>query len=188
MSDDVLIMRATRADVSKVLELANWAAANTLANLATMPEDLAGWTKIWEDTQAMHPWLVARRGDHVLGFAKAAPHRVRGAYAWTAEVSVYIRADVHGQRIGTRLYNALIPLLRTQGFMTLLAGITTPNPSSERLHAAAGFTRCAVFHRVGFKNNRWIDVGYWELHLQDEDSAPRALRPVDNVWRDPKNP
>jgi phosphinothricin acetyltransferase len=64
----------------------------------------------------------------------------------------------------------------------LLAGIATPNPASERLHAAFGFTRCGTFHRAGWKFGRWHDVGYWELHLQSADGAPRALRPVDEVW------
>ena len=185
MSDGVLVLRATRADVPKVLELANWAARNTVANLATKPEELSSWVKAWEETQHFYPWLVARRDDALLGFAKASPHKTRGAYAWTADVSVYIRSDVHGQRIGTRLYGALIPLLRTQGFMTLIAGITSPNPSSERLHTAAGFERCGTFRRAGWKSGRWHDVGYWDLQLQDEDTAPRPLRPVDAVWRDP---
>ena len=185
MSEGVHIARATLADVPRVLELANWAALHTVANLATAPEELASWTKAWEETQSLYPWLVARRGDALLGFAKAAPHRTRGAYAWTAEVSVYIQPDLHGQRLGTRLYAALIPLMRTQGFMTLLAGITSPNPASERLHGAAGFKRCGTFHRAGWKNGRWHDVGYWDMQLQDEHTAPQPLRPVDAVWRDP---
>ena len=175
------IVLATERDVPKILELSNWAAEKTPANFATEPEPLATWLASWEQTNERYPWLVAKRQDDVLGFAKASPHRARGAYAWTAEVSVYVRGDVHGQRFGTVLYRHLIPLLRAQGYVTLLAGITSPHPPSERLHAAFGFTRCGTFHRSGWKFGQWYDVGYWELHLRGDD-APRAIRPVGEVW------
>ncbi len=179
---DASISRATKSDVPKILELSNWAAEKLVANFATEPESLGQWTEAFEQTNATHPWLVAKGGEDLLGFAKASPHRARGAYAWTAEVSVYVRPDLHGQRIGTRLYERLIPLMRAQGYVTLLAGIAAPNPASERLHAAFGFTRCGAFHRAGWKFGRWHDVGYWELHLQSGDGVPSALRPVDAVW------
>jgi len=179
---DASISRATKRDVPKILELSNWAADKLAANFATEPESLAHWTEAFEQTSAMHPWLVAKQGEELLGFAKASPHRSRGAYAWMAEVSVYVRSDLHRQRLGTRLYERLIPLMREQGYVTLLAGIATPNPASERLHAAFGFTRCGTFHRAGWKFGRWHDVGYWELHLQSGGGAPRALQSVDAVW------
>jgi len=179
---DAPISRATKSDVPKILELSNWAAEKLAANFATEPESLAHWTEAFEQTNATHPWLVVKQGEELLGFAKASPHRSRGAYAWMAEVSVYVRPDLHRQRLGTRLYERLIPLMREQGYVTLLAGIATPNPASERLHAAFGFTRCGTFHRAGWKFGRWHDVGYWELHLQNGDGAPRTLLRVDEVW------
>ncbi len=179
---DAPVLRATKSDVPKILELSNWAAENLVANFATEPESLAQWTEAFEQTNATHPWLVTKGGEELLGFAKASPHRARGAYEWMAEVSVYVRPDLHGQRIGTRLYERLIPLLRAQGYVTLLAGIASPNPASERLHAAFGFARCGTFHRAGWKFGRWHDVGYWELHLQSGGGVPPAVRPVDEVW------
>ncbi len=184
MNDGVRVARAARDDVPKILELANWAALNTVANLATEPELLTRWMSAWEEQESHYPWLVARRGEELLGFAKAQPHKPRGAYAFTADVSIYIRPDAHGQRVGTRLYASLIPLLRAQGFMTLIAGITSPNPASERLHAAAGFRLCGTFHRAGWKNGRWHDVGYWDMQLHDDAFVPRSLRRVDEVSRD----
>jgi phosphinothricin acetyltransferase len=179
---DVTVMRAVRTDVQKILELSNWAADNLIANFATEPESLSAWMEAWEKTNATHPWLVAKRHEDLLGFAKASPHRARGAYAWVAEVSVYVQPGLHGRRVGTDLYRRLIPLMREQGYATLLAGIASPNPPSERLHAAFGFNRCGTFHRVGWKFGRWHDVGYWELRLRDDDIAPEAIRPVGEVW------
>jgi L-amino acid N-acyltransferase YncA len=181
MSDSApAITFATREDVAAILEIANWAAAHLSANFATQPERLEDWQRTWEQTQAMYPWLVAKDGSEVVGFAKAGPHRPRGAYAWTAEVTVYLRPEWHGKGLGKALYARLIALLRAQGYVTLLGGITSPNPASERLHESFGFVRCALFHRMGWKFDRWWDVGYWELQLR-AGAQPPAIRPVAEV-------
>src|SRR5262249_28495969 len=156
---------AQECDVPRVLELSNWAAEHTPANFATKPESLERWIESWRRTSRFHPWLVARSEQSVLGFAKSSPHRKREAYDWSAEVSVYIDPNFHGKGIGTALYGTLIPILRAQGYVTLLAGITDGHEPSERLHTKAGFVRCGTFHRIGWKFGRWHDVGYWELHL-----------------------
>jgi len=183
MADATRIRRARGEDVPRILELANWAAVNTPANFATEPETLEEWSRTFAATEESHPWLVATVGDGVAAFAKGSPHRPRGAYKWTAEVSVYVDVAMHGRRIGSALYARLIPTMRAQGFVTLLAGITTDNTASERLHEAAGFVRCGAYHRAGFKLGKWHDVGYWEMHLHD-DAPPPPLRTVSSVWSD----
>ncbi len=182
---DLRVDLARAQDVPRIVELSNWAAAHTPANFATKPESLEQWLEAWQRTSRAHPWLVARSQDgDVVGFAKTSPHRIREAYDWTAEVSVYVDPDAHGRGVGTLLYEALIPLLREQGYVTLLGGVTEGHGPSERLHAKTGFVRCGTFHRVGWKFNRWLDVGYWELHLQPAGHAPQPIRPVDDVWHE----
>jgi phosphinothricin acetyltransferase len=91
--------------------------------------------------------------------------------------------SVHGRGVGAALYGRFIPTVREQGYALLLAGITLPNPASERLHEKVGFVRCGTYHRVGWKFGAWHDVGYWELHLGDQREAPRPVRGVADVWR-----
>jgi phosphinothricin acetyltransferase len=179
----VIVALARREDVPAIVAISNWAAAHLPANFATEPELEAAWLAAWDQTHPRHPWLVARADERVVGFARAAPHRARGAYAWTAEVSVYVDPGAQGGGVGAALYERLIPTLRAQGYVTLLAGITPPNPASERLHARFGFVRCGTYHRAGWKFGAWHDVGYWELHLQPADEPPRPLRLVAEVWR-----
>ena len=173
---------AAAGDLPAILAISNWAAMHTPANFATEPESIDDWLSSWEGTHAMYPWLVARRrgpdGSDVLGFAKASPHRARGAYAWTAEVSVYVHPDHHGRGVGRSLYRELISLLERQGYVTLLAGITAPNPASEALHRSFGFRKVGSLERVGWKFNRWHDVGWWELFLRPADQPPGTIRPV----------
>ncbi len=175
----VTIELAGADDIDRIAALANRAGETGTANFATEPEPTGQWLGDWRATAATHPWLVARSGG-VVGFAKASPHRARGAYRWTAEVSVYIDEAWHGRGIGTSLYRVLIPLLRAQGYVTLLAGITAGHAASERLHERAGFVRCGTFHRAGWKFGAWHDVGYWELQLADAEPGP--IHPVREMW------
>jgi phosphinothricin acetyltransferase len=175
---------AERADLPAIVDISNWAAAHTTANFATEPESAQSWLATWEQTAAQHPWLVVREAGQVIGFARSGPHRARGAYAWSADVSVYVHPDHHRRGVGSALYRVFLPTLRAQGYVTAIAGITSPNPGSERLHASFGFERCATFARIGWKFDAWHDVGYWSLALRPlaDDTPPRRIRPVAAVW------
>jgi putative acetyltransferase len=182
MNTDLLIDRATLDDVPAVLALANWAAEHTAANFATSPEPLADWVASWQGTHERYPWLVARQGGSVVGFAKASAHRARHAYDWTAEVSVYVDPAWHGRGVGRALYALLISTLRAQGYVTLLAGVVPPNPASERLHERAGFVRCGTYRRAGWKFSRWHDVVYFERHLWPAVVPPQPTCSVAEAW------
>lgn len=177
------IRLAQPEDLPLVVDIANWAAANTAANFAVQPESLDSWRRSWEETHPCYPWLVAEDDGRIIGFAKASRYHGRCAYDWTAEVTVYVHPDHHGKRVGTALYEQLIPLLKAQGYATLIAAIATPNPASVRLHQRFGFRKTGTLHRVGWKFNRWHDVEYWEAFLQDSNHQPGALRPVTDVLR-----
>jgi phosphinothricin acetyltransferase len=173
---------ATLEDLPAILAISNWAAENTAANFAAEPETLESWQRDWRETHEMFPWLVSTDADGALmGFAKASPWKGRCAYGWTAETTVYVNPEHHGQGAGKALYERLIAVLKAQGYCTLLGGITVPNPPSVRLHEALGFRRVALLEQVGWKFGTWHDVGYWELKLQDEATAPTDIRPVKDV-------
>jgi phosphinothricin acetyltransferase len=175
------IRLATADDLPGILVISNWAAANTAANFAVEPETLEAWRRDFHDTHEMFPWLAAFDGDALVGFAKASPWKGRCAYNWTAETTVYVHPGHHGHGVGTGLYRALISVLAAQGYRTLLGGITVPNPASVRLHEALGFRQVARLEQVGWKFDRWHDVGYWELRLRDDQTPPAAIRPVAEV-------
>lgn len=183
MRDTITIEMARAGDLARMASLANRAAETGTANFATVPEPAAQWQRDWAATCETHPWLVARARGVVVGFAKASPHRARGAYRWMVEMSVYIDEDWQGRGIGTALYRVIIPLLREQGYVTLLAGIVTGQAPSERLHERAGFVYCGAFHQAGWKFGSWHDVGYWEQQLRPASIAPGPIRPVSDVWR-----
>lgn len=169
------IRLATAEDLPTILEICNWAAKNTAANFAIEPESLEAWQETWNQTHEFYPYFVAVEDKRVIGFAKASPWKGRCAYAYSAEVTVYILPDHHRKGVGKALYEKLITSLKAQGYHTLLGGITQPNVASVKLHESLGFKRVALFEHIGWKFGKWHDVGYWELVLQDGDSVPQPI-------------
>jgi len=142
----------------------------------TDPPDAVEMTKRIETTLQRYPWLVCLDGADVVGYAYASEHKTRAAYRWAADVSVYLRHDVHRRGLGRGLYTALFSLLVAQNLVNAYAGITLPNPKSVGLHEALGFRRVGVYERVGFKSGSWRDVGWWQLALQPWPSTPDEPR------------
>jgi phosphinothricin acetyltransferase len=124
------------------------------------------------------PWLVAMDADDLIGYAYAGPHRERAGYRWSVNVSVYVAHGRQGHGVGRALYEALLVLLRQQGFVNAYAGIALPNPASVALHRAVGMEEVGVYRRVGFKFGAWHDVAWYWLRLWEPDGPPAEPIPL----------
>ena len=111
------------------------------------------------------PYLVLEQGDRVVGYAYAGGWHARSAYRFAVETTIYLEAATVGAGLGTRLYGALLERLSTLGLHTAIGVITIPNPASVALHEKLGFRPSGRLQEVGFKQGRWIDVGYWQRPL-----------------------
>ena len=112
-----------------------------------------------------YPWLVAEHDGETAGYAYASQHRVRAAYRWAVDVTVYVAAGHRRRGIGRALYGSLLPLLRDQGFHNACAGITLPNEASVALHESFGFRLVGVYREIAWKAGEWRDVGWWQRRL-----------------------
>lgn len=122
------------------------------------------------EVQAQFPWLVFEQEGVLLGYAYASKWKPRAAYSQSVESSVYLHRDAAGRGIGKQLYTRLFALLKAQGVHLVIGGIALPNAASVGLHESVGFTKCAHFSEVGRKFGRWVDVGYWQLNLEQVTS------------------
>jgi L-amino acid N-acyltransferase YncA len=112
---------------------------------------------------ANYPWLVAEENGVVVGYAYASTWKARAAYRHTLESTVYVDAKFVGKGIGRKLYDALFAILREQSIHVVIGVIALPNEASIILHEKFGMHKAAHFNEVGFKFNRWVDVGYWQV-------------------------
>jgi phosphinothricin acetyltransferase len=160
-----MIRAATPDDAAAIVAIYNHYVATTVISFeerAVTPEEMAQRIR---DVTANLPWLVHEDAGRVTGYAYATRWRVRSAYRYAAETSVYLEAGQGGKGIGKALYRELLEQLRRREIHMAIGGIAQPNPASVALHEGLGFEKVAHFKQVGRKFDRWVDVGYWELQL-----------------------
>ena len=124
-----------------------------------------------------YPCLVAEEDGRVVGFAYAHELRERIAFQWNAELSVYLAPTTQGQGVGSRLYAALIELLRLMGIKAAYGVVTSPNPASERLHRAFGFALMGTQPHAGFTCGAWHDVAWYVREIAPFEDAPAPPAP-----------
>lgn len=151
----------------------------------TVVPDIAEIERRIDAQRERYPWLVFEAAGRVAGYAYASAHRTRQAYQWSVDVSVYVDRPFHRRGIGRALYLALFDLLRRQRFVNAYAGITLPNESSVGLHESLGFGWVGVYRQVGFKFDRWHDVGWLHLRLAEGAGAPLEPLATEHLWREP---
>lgn len=162
-----MIIRPVQSpDAVAIAELYNHYIAETIVTFEETPVATAEIAKRVEEIRAAElPWLIAEESSQLFGYAYASPWRVRRAYRFAVEVTVYV-APGHARRgIASKLYSQLLPILQSKGFHCAMGGIALPNDASVALHEKFGFHKAAHFKEAGFKFNRWIDVGYWQRML-----------------------
>ena len=157
---DIVIRPASEADLSIITEIYAEAVAVGTASFEVVPPDEEEMTARFLRLAAeRYPYVVAERGETVLGYGYVSPYRARPAYRHTVEDSVYLAVEARGQGIGGALLRRLIDDATALGFRQMVAVIgDSANEASVRLHRAAGFELVGTLKDVGYKHARWLDT------------------------------
>ena len=154
------------SDAEAIARIYNHYILNTVVTFeeqTVSADEMAGRVKAVE--AASFPWLVCEHAGQIVGYAYANKWNARSAYRYSAECTVYLDTARTGQGFGTALYDALFAILRDKKMHTVIGGIALPNEASVAIHEKFGLKKVAHYQEVGFKFNRWIDVGYWQVTL-----------------------
>lgn len=158
-----MIRKAIKTDCQSIAKIYNHYIENTVITFEETQLSSNDIANRIDKINALHlPWLVAEENDEVIGYAYAAPWKERTAYRFSVEVTVYLAEQVTAKGWGSQLYESLFAELRSLPVHTAIAGITLPNPASVALHEKFGMKKSAHFSEIGYKFDRWLDVGYWQ--------------------------
>lgn len=171
------IRRASPGDAQDILDIYAPYIENTVVTFEYDVPSIEEFTARVRQVASAYPYLVCEADGTIAGYAYAHRHKERAAYGWNVETSVYLSPAWQGRGIGTALYRALIALLDAQHVKNLYACVTLPNEASVRLHEKAGFSFLGAYHKSGWKNGAWHDVGWFEKRLGGEE-APAKLLPA----------
>ncbi len=105
------------------------------------------------------PYLVLEVDGELAGYAYAHRQAERAAYAWNAELSIYLAGKWRGRGLGAPLYRLLERLLTMQGYVNLYGVITASNAGSIRLHEKLGYRQTGLHEKTGWKFGQWHGEG-----------------------------
>jgi L-amino acid N-acyltransferase YncA len=148
--------------------------AGTFEEVAPSPDEMAARLEAVQGRGLS--WLVAEEAGRILGYAYAAPYRLRSAYRYTGEDSVYVAPDAQRRGVGRGLLHGVIDACETIGLRRLVAVIgDSGNAGSLALHESMGFETVGTLPAVGYKHGRWLDVVIMHKPLNGgSDSDPRG--------------
>lgn len=160
------IRKAELKDAKQIADVYNYYVQQTHHTFETEPIVAEEMEKRIADVTSDYPFLVAEEDGEIVGYAYATQFKLRQAYEYASEVSIYVRNAAKQKGIGTQLYTQLFDDLQDTDTHAVVAGISLPNDASVRFHERLGFEKVAHFKEVGYKLGRWIDIGYWEKILK----------------------
>ena len=102
------------------------------------------------NTLKRYTYLVAELNGEIIGYVYAGQFQSRPGYAWDAEMTIYLRHDMRGKKVGEKLYTLLGRILYEQGVVKVIA-LITPTKQSRTIQ----FITVCIFMRK------------WDTALQD---------------------
>ena len=144
-------------------------------------------------TLKKYPYLLALKGEEIIGYAYAGPLHVRAAYAWSAETSIYVKKDYKGKGTGRALYEALEYVLKKQNVINSNACIAYPEKEDQfltrdsvKFHSRLGYQKVAEFHQCAYKFGNWYNMVWMEKFLSKHPKKPQNFRPFEEVRKELK--
>lgn len=158
------------SDAARILEIYAPYITDSDISFETEVPSIEEFSKRVKGISKDYPYYVCEADGVIVGYAYANKIRERVAYRYSAELSVYVQAAYQHKGVGKALYSRLLNELSERGFYTAYAGITLPNKNSIEMHAAFGFRETGVWHKVGYKRGKWLDVVWLEKPLKAYDT------------------
>jgi phosphinothricin acetyltransferase len=171
----MLIRSATISDCPAISAIYNHYVLHDTCTYQEEPEQLEDREKWFAAHGPQHPVIVAEEAGQVVGWASLSPYNPRSAYRYTVENSIYLKPDRRRLGIGKLLLQDLIDRAKALGHRTIIAGISSEQVGSLKIHENFGFIKVGHLKRVGYKASQWLDVVYLQLELKTElRSIPEA--------------
>lgn len=160
-----MIRDVTINDVKQIVDIYNYYVLNSIVTLDLIPFSEQDFEEKIKIISSQFPFIVYEENNVLLGYAYSNTFRMKPAYNKTVELTIYLKHDELGKQIGKKMYSELLDRLKKQNYHVVIGGLTLPNDASIKLHENFGFEKVAHFKEVGYKFDKWHDVGFWELIL-----------------------
>lgn len=161
--ENVTIRTASVNDANDLLEIYGYYVEKTAVTFEYDVPTLEEFQNRISHTLEKYPYLVAESQEGILGYAYAGRYHPRAAFAWSAEMAIYLKKDIRQKGIGRKLYTRLEEILKEQGVVKTVAHITMPideysDFNSRQFHEKMGYRLTGKFENIGYKFGRWYST------------------------------
>lgn len=170
----ITIHSATLENAKELLEIYAYYVKHTAITFEYEVPSLEEFQARMKHTLEKYPYLIAKEGNEIVGYAYAGTFNVRSAYDWCVETTIYVKHNCHKKGIGKALYTALENVLKLQGIINLNACIAAPIVEDQYLtnnsieyHTHLGYQMVGTFHQCGYKFNTWYNMVWMEKMIGD---------------------
>lgn len=153
------------ADAPGIADIYNRYIRETTVSFETEPLSAAQMRERIDGIADKYPYYVYETDGTVAGYAYVHPWKERAAYSGTLETTIYLDPSHKHMGIGSKLMKHIADECRRRGYRVLIACITGENTESIAFHKALGFRQASLFHNVGYKLGRLLDVVDMEYQL-----------------------
>lgn len=178
-------------DAEKLLEIYSHYVKNTSITYEWDVPSVEEFKNRISNTLLKFPYIVAKNGNQIIGYAYASPFKTRAAYQWAIETSIYIHKDFCHQGIGKLLLLKLEELLALQNILNVNACIAYPEIEDEFLtknsvqfHEQMGYKLVGEFHKCGYKFNRWYNMVWMEKLIGEHKENQTPVIPFEKLRKD----
>ncbi len=147
-----------KADLAEVTAIYNYYVENSTA---TFHLNLIAEQEMESTLSLNHPiyksFVILVR-DEIVGFCYIGQFRKKEAYDISAEITLYIKHDFTGKKIGIEVLSFLEKVAKEVGIKNLIGVITSENSRSLKLFDRCGYLKCGHLKNIGIKFGKALDV------------------------------
>ncbi|MEN6440621.1 MAG: N-acetyltransferase family protein [Syntrophobacter sp.] len=171
---DMHLAPITPDDRNQIIDLFNFYVENTFAAYPEQKVPYEFFDVIMQMCRG-YPTVTARDGTgDVIGFGMLRTFSPFPAFAKTAEITYFVRADCMGKGIGGAILDYLVGHGKRRGLTSIVANVSSLNKPSINFHLKNGFSECGRFVNVGEKKGKSFDVVYFQKMLREDSAGDRS--------------
>jgi phosphinothricin acetyltransferase len=147
-----------KTDIVAVTNIYNYYVENSTATFHLAPVSEQEMEATLLLGHPLYKSFVILSEDEIVGFCYLGQFRKKEAYDISAEVTLYIKHDFTGKKIGSTVLNFMEQEAKNLGLKNLIGVITSENSGSLKLFERCGYFKCGHLKNIGVKFDRALDV------------------------------
>lgn len=148
--------------LAEVLDIYNYYVLNTTVSFHTDPLSLDEMRLAVLNNDARFKSYVIQCDGEMQGYVLITRHKNKQAYDSSGEISVYLKPDCTGRRVGQAALSFIERRAAELDFHVLVATVCSENERSRNLFLRNGYEQSAYFKEIGSKFGRRLDIASYQ--------------------------